>query len=134
VLLVQIQLCRICVKGLISPEVRMKRLLSRRAIIARSLAAGAFIPLFGLTAPEARAAGLTPLDPADPTAKSLNFATASSKVDAKANPTYKPTQKCGNCAQYQGKPGDSSGGCNIFVGHSVPANGWCKVWVQKPAV
>jgi hypothetical protein len=112
----------------------MKRLVSRRVIIARSLAAGACIPLLGLTALDARAAGLTALDPADPAAKSLGFATNSSKVDAKANPTHKPTQKCGNCAQYQGKPGDSSGGCNIFVGHSVPANGWCKVWVQKPAV
>jgi hypothetical protein len=110
----------------------MKRLVSRRVIIARSLAAGAFIPFFGLTALGARAAGLTPLDPADPTAKSLNFVTDGSKVDPKANPTYKPTQKCASCAQYQGKPGDSSGGCNIFAGHSVPANGWCKAWVQKP--
>jgi hypothetical protein len=101
-------------------------------IIVRGLAAGASIPLFGLTDREARAAALTPLDPADPTAKSLNFVTDSSKVSAKANPTYKPTQKCAGCAQYQGKPGDSSGGCTIFAGHSVPANGWCKVWVQKP--
>lgn len=110
----------------------MKRLLSRRVIIARGLAAGAFIPFFGFTALDARAAALTPLDPADPAAKSLNFANSSSNVDAKANPTYKPTQKCSTCAQYQGKPGDPSGRCNIFVGHSVPADGWCKVWVQKP--
>ena len=109
----------------------MKRLLSRRVIIARGLAAGACIPLFGLSSRDARAAALTPLDPADAAAKSLNFSTSSSKVDAKANPTYKPTQKCLNCAQYQGKPGDSSGGCNIFAGHSVAANGWCKVWAQK---
>lgn len=110
----------------------MKHVVSRRVIIARSLAAGAFIPLFGLAARDARAAALTPLDPADPTAKSLNFVPDGSKADAKANPTYKPTQKCANCAQYQGKPGDASGGCTIFAGHSVPANGWCKVWVQKP--
>jgi hypothetical protein len=101
-------------------------------IIVRGLAAGASIPLLALTAREGRAAALTALDPADPTAKSLNFVTDHSKVDAKANPTYKPTQKCAGCAQYQGKPGDASGGCNIFTGHSVPANGWCKVWVQKP--
>ena len=114
------------------PEVRMKRLVSRRGIIARGLTAGAFIPLFGLTAQEARAAALTPLNPTDPTAQSLGFVTDGSKVDAKANPTYKPTQKCGNCAQYQGKAGDTSAGCTIFAGHSVPANGWCKVWAQKP--
>jgi hypothetical protein len=110
----------------------MNRLVSRRVIIARSLAAGAAIPLFGLAALDAQAAALTPLDPADPTAKALNFVTDASEVDAKANPTYKPTQKCANCAQFQGKPGDASAGCTIFAGHSVPAKGWCKVWAQKP--
>ena len=110
----------------------MNRLVSRRMIIVRGLAVGASIPLFGLAAREARAAALTPLDPADPTARSLNFVADSSKVDAKANPTFKPTQKCASCAQYQGRAGDSSGGCIIFSGHSVPANGWCKVWAQKP--
>jgi len=53
------------------------------------------------------------------------------KVVAAANPTYKPTQKCANCAQFQGKPGDATGGCNIFAGKSVPQGGWCMVWVQK---
>lgn len=131
-LLVQDRLRRICVEWPDFFEARMKRLVSRRMIIVRGLAAGASIPLFGLTAREAWAAALTPLDPADPTAKSLNFLTDSSKVNATANPTFKPTQKCASCAQYQGKPGDSSGGCIIFAGHSVPANGWCKVWAQKP--
>jgi hypothetical protein len=88
--------------------------------------------VFALTTRDAQAAGLTPLDPADPLAKSLNFVNDSTKVDAAANPTYKPTQKCGNCAQYQGKPGEARAGCAIFAGHSVPETGWCKVWAQKP--
>ena len=64
-------------------------------------------------------------------AAALHFVTDATKVVAASNPTYKPTQKCGNCAQYQGKAGDAAAGCNIFAGKSVPAGGWCMVWVQK---
>jgi hypothetical protein len=81
----------------------------------------------------AGAADLTPLDANDPMAKSLGFVNDTTKVDAGANPTHKLAQKCGTCAQFQGKPGDARGGCNIFVGHTVPEGGWCKVWAQKPA-
>ena len=107
--------------------------ISRRAIIKGGLIAGALVPAFGLLGNSAVAAGLPPLDPNDPTAKALGFVTDSTKVDAAANPTHKPNQKCGTCAQFQGKPGDASGGCNIFAGHSVPVGGWCKVWAAKPA-
>jgi hypothetical protein len=107
--------------------------ISRRAVVQSGLVAGAFIPVLGLLGNSAAAAGLPALDPSDPTAKALGFVTDSTKVDAAANPTHKPTQKCGTCAQFQGKAGDASGGCNIFVGHSVPQGGWCKVWAAKPA-
>ncbi len=110
----------------------MQNKISRRAIVKGGLVAGAMIPAFGLFAETASAAGLPPLDPADPTAKALGFVTDATKVDAGANPTYKATQKCSTCAQYLGKAGDASAGCNIFAGHSVPAGGWCKVWAQKP--
>ena len=110
----------------------MKNSISRRAIVKVGLIASVAVPVFGLTARDARAAALTPLDPSDPLAKSLNFASDSSKVDPSANPTYKPTQKCANCAQFQGKPSDASAACTIFPGHTVPAGGWCKVWAQKP--
>jgi hypothetical protein len=110
----------------------MKQIISRRAIVKTGLLAGLSVPVLGITAREAQAAGLTPLDPSDPLAKSLNFTTDHTKVDAKANPTYKPTQECGNCAQFQGKPGDATAPCTIFAGHTVPKAGWCKVWAQKP--
>ena len=110
----------------------MKTILSRRTLVKAGLLAGAGVPLLGFPVHEARAAGLTPLDPSDPLAKSLGFTTDASKVNASANPTYKPTQKCGTCAQFQGKPGDATGPCTIFAGHTVPAGGWCKVWAQKP--
>jgi high potential iron-sulfur protein len=110
----------------------MKTFLSRRMLVKAGLVAGAGIPLFGLSEREVHAADLTPLDPSDPLAKSLSFTTDASKVNASANPTYKPTQKCGNCAQFQGKPADASAPCTIFAGHTVPQGGWCKVWAQKP--
>jgi hypothetical protein len=108
------------------------KMISRRAIVKSGLIAGAFIPAAGFMANSAAAAGLPPLDPKDPTAAALGFVTDSTKVDGKANPTYKPTQKCSNCAQFQGKAGDATAGCNIFAGKSVPSGGWCKVWAQKP--
>jgi hypothetical protein len=112
--------------------ITMQSKISRRAIVKSGLIAGAFIPAIGLVANTAGAAGLAPLDPKDPTALALGFVTDASKVDAKANPTYKPNQKCSTCAQYQGKPTDPTAGCNIFAGKSVPAGGWCKVWAQRP--
>ena len=111
----------------------MHNKISRRAIVKSGLIAGTFIPAMGLMANSAAAAGLAPLDPKDPTAAALGFVTDASKVDAAANPTFKPTQKCSTCAQYQGKAGDATAGCNIFAGKSVPAAGWCKVWAAKPA-
>ena len=111
----------------------MQSKISRRAIVKGGLIAGSMIPVLALPAWNARAAALPPLDANDPTAKSLGFVVDATKVDAKANPTYKAGQKCGSCAQFQGKAGDAAGGCNIFVGHAVPQGGWCKVWAQKPA-
>jgi hypothetical protein len=111
----------------------MNKKLTRRDIVKSGLVAGALVPTFGLMGTAMGAAALPMLDPKDPTASSLGFVTDATKVNASANPTYKPGQKCGVCAQFQGKASDASGGCNIFAGHSVPSTGWCKVWAQKPA-
>jgi len=110
----------------------MQTKISRRTLVKGGLIAGAFIPAMALLADSAGAAALPPLDPKDPTASALGFAPDASKVDPAANSTYKPTQKCSTCAQFQGKAGDATGGCNIFAGKSVPAGGWCRVWAQKP--
>jgi High potential iron-sulfur protein len=110
----------------------MTTLLSRRNLLKFGLIASQALPLAGLIS-SAHAADLPPLDPNDPTAKALGFVVDSSKVDETTNPTHKATQKCGTCAQFQGKAGDKTGGCNIFVGKAVPQGGWCKVWAQKPA-
>jgi High potential iron-sulfur protein len=111
----------------------MHNKITRRTIVKNALLAGAALPALGLIGNASVAAGLPALDANDPTAKALGFVPDASKVDAAANATYKPNQKCGTCAQFQGKAGDASGGCNIFAGKSVPAAGWCKVWAPKPA-
>lgn len=105
--------------------------ISRRTMIKSAFIAGSVLPVAAFPAQSAWAAGLPPLDPNDLTAKSLGFVTDASKVVASENPTYKPTQRCGSCAQFQGAATDATGGCNIFAGHSVPQGGWCKVWAQK---
>ena len=112
--------------------ITMQSKISRRAIVKGGLIAGAFIPALGLLANGAAAAGLPALDAKDPTAQALGFVTDATKVDAAANATYKPNQKCGTCAQFQGKAGDATAGCSIFAGKSVPQGGWCKVWAAKP--
>ncbi len=111
----------------------MQHKISRRAMVKSSLLAGALLPGLGLVGSAAEAAAMTPLDPSDPQAKALGYVADGSKVNAAAEPTFKPTQKCHTCAQYLGKAGDATGGCIIFAGHPVPAGGWCKVWAQKPA-
>ncbi|HTC18763.1 MAG TPA: high-potential iron-sulfur protein, partial [Stellaceae bacterium] len=71
----------------------MQRKISRRALVKRALVAGAFIPAMGFAA-RSGAAALPELDPKDPTAMALGFVPDATKVDAAANATYKPTQKC----------------------------------------
>ena len=109
----------------------MQRKISRRSIVKSGLIAGALLPTVGLLSNAATAAALPLLDPSDPTAKALGFVSDASKVDTKTYPTFKPTQKCGTCAQFQGKAGDATAACTIFAGKSVPQGGWCQVWAQK---
>jgi hypothetical protein len=104
----------------------MNHKLSRRAFLDRSvtaalLAAGTLVPVAGVTVHTRAFAQSPAVDPADPTAKALEYVTKSPK----------PDQTCAGCALYQGKAGDSQGPCAIFPGRAVAAGGWCKSWVKK---
>ena len=103
--------------------------LSRRQLLQGALAGIAAVPAASMFAGSASAATLSETDP---TAKSLGYVADAKKVNAAANPNYKPGQHCANCMQYTGKAGTASGPCNIFPGKDVAAAGWCKVWVLKP--
>ena len=103
--------------------------LSRRRLLQSALAGIAAVPAASLLARDAAAESLSE---SDPTAKSLGYVADAKKVNAAANPNFKPGQNCGNCMQFTGKAGAATGPCNIFPGKDVAAAGWCKVWVLKP--
>lgn len=107
----------------------MHRTIVRREFLKCALASAVVIPV--LRAAGARATDLPPLDPTDPVAQSLGFVPDASRVAADANPSFKPGQHCGVCAQYQGKSSDTAAGCGIYAGHSVPSRGWCRAFSQR---
>jgi hypothetical protein len=103
----------------------------RRTLLKGALLGVAAVPVTALLGRAEAAAG--PVDPSEPQAKSLGYVTDATKVDAKANPNYKPGQHCANCLQApSAKPGEAMVACNIFAGRMVAANGWCKVYVKRP--
>jgi hypothetical protein len=91
-------------------------------------------PAAGAAAAPAAAAGALPLlAPTEPAAKALGYIEDSTKVDAKANPTHKVEQHCGNCLQWVDKNRKApTSKCNLFPGKMVKNPGWCKVWVKAP--
>ncbi|MEN9704408.1 MAG: hypothetical protein RLZZ393_287 [Pseudomonadota bacterium] len=109
----------------------MSNSVQRRTLIKAVVFGGAALPLASRLVQDAQAA--QPLvDPNDAVAKSLAYQPDTAKVQAAAFPTHKPTQKCANCIQFQGKAADKQGACNLFPGKDVLGAGWCKVWAQKP--
>jgi hypothetical protein len=101
----------------------MNRNMTRRTLVRGGLIAGVLIPVTGLFNSRMARAAPAPLDPSDPTAKTLGYVTKSGK----------PDQQCDNCSQFQGKPGDSQGVCTLFPGKTVASGGWCMSWVKKLA-
>ena len=103
----------------------------RRSLLKGALLGVAAVPVSALLGRAAHAAA-GKVDPNEPTAKSLGYVEDATKVDAKANPNYKPGQLCSNCLQAQVKEGAEYVPCNIFAGRDVAAKGWCKVYVKRP--
>ena len=95
-------------------------------------AASAAKPAAGAAAPAA-AGALPMLSPTEPAAKALGYIEDATKVDAKANPTFKAGQHCANCLQWADKNRTAAmAKCNLFPGKMVKSGGWCKVWVKAP--
>jgi hypothetical protein len=104
----------------------------RRTLLKGALLGVAAVPVSALLSRTATAAGAK-VDPNEPQAKSLGYVEDAAKVDAKANPNFKPGQHCTNCLQAPtGKEGMPEVPCNIFAGRPVSGKGWCKVYVKKP--
>ena len=108
-----------------------EKTIARRTLLKGALLGAAAVPMTALLGRADAAAGK--VDPNEPQAKSLGYVEDASKVDAKANPNFKPGQMCVNCLQSVGKPGsDGMIACNIFAQRMVSAKGWCKVYVKRP--
>ena len=107
-----------------------ERKIHRRDVLKGALIGVAAVPVTAILGRAEAAAG--PVDPNEPQAKSLGYVKDATKVDAKANPNFKPGQLCSNCLQATGKPGDAAVPCNIFAQRLVNAKGWCKVYVKRP--
>ena len=67
----------------------------------------------------------------DPQAVALGYRTDTTKVDQKKYPNHNPSQHCGDCQLYQGKPGAATGPCPLFAGKVVHQTGWCSAWTKK---
>ena len=105
--------------------------IARRDVLKGALIGVAAVPVTAMFGRAEAASG--PVDPNEPQAKSLGYVVDASKVDAKANPNFKPGQSCANCLQVpKGKEGGAEVPCNIFAGRPVSAKGWCKVYVKRP--
>jgi hypothetical protein len=108
-----------------------ERKIARRDVLKGALIGVAAVPVTALLGRAEAAAG--PVDPNEPQAKSLGYVKDATKVDAKANPNFKPGQMCSNCLQVaKGKETGAQVPCNIFAGRLVEAKGWCKVYVKRP--
>lgn len=108
-----------------------ERKFHRRDVLKGALIGVAAVPVTALLGRAEAAAG--PVDPNEPQAKSLGYVVDAAKVDAKANPNFKPGQNCANCLQVpKGKETGDMVPCNIFAGRPVAAKGWCKVYVKRP--
>mgnify|MGYP001170155479 CR=1 FL=1 len=107
-----------------------EKTIARRSLLKGALLGAAAVPMTALLGRAEAAAGK--VDPNEPQAKSLGYVEDAAKVDAKANPNYKPGQNCSNCLQATGKPGDAAVPCNIFAQRLVNSKGWCKVYVKRP--
>jgi hypothetical protein len=68
----------------------------------------------------------------DETSITLGYKHDTKTVDAKKYPKHAATQRCVNCAMWQGAATDPWAGCAMFGRKQVAAEGWCMAWAQKP--
>lgn len=107
----------------------------RRTVLKAALIGMATAPLAAqlLRPARANAAEAIPtLSETSKTAQALGYVADAGKVDAQANPSYRPGQTCRNCSEYLGEAADAQGGCTLVLGEYVLAGAWCKAWAQKP--
>ena len=102
--------------------------MTRRAFANRAMAGTcvvALVPVAALAAPPR-------VEESDETAVSLGYKHDTKNVDKKKYPKHAATQRCVNCAMWQGSATDPWGGCAMFGRKQIAAEGWCMAWAPKP--
>jgi hypothetical protein len=82
-------------------------------------------------ATNAALAAVSMLSEGDPQAKALGYVANTKKADGKKFPKHAASQKCNNCALYQGKASDAAAACPLFAGKQVAGEGWCSAWAKR---
>ncbi len=114
-------------------EIRKNRLrpeavVTRRAFAGHAIAGGCIVALV----PAAALAAAPRVEESDETAVSLGYKHDTKAVDRKKYPKHTASQRCVNCAMWQGTASDAWGGCAMFGRKQIAAEGWCMAWVAKP--
>ena len=71
------------------------------------------------------------VDEKDAKAVAVGYRADASKIDKAKFPSFAAGQNCGNCTQFQGKPGISAGPCTHFANKPVLAAGWCSAYSKR---
>lgn len=101
--------------------------LTRRAFIGRAAAGACVIAIVPVAAWAAAHA-----EESDETSVSLGYRHDTKNVDKKKYPKHDVSQRCVNCAMWQGAAADPWAGCAMFGRKHIAAQGWCQAWAKKP--
>ncbi|VTU28244.1 High-potential iron-sulfur protein [Variovorax sp. PBS-H4] len=102
--------------------------MTRRAFAGRAMAGSCIVALV----PVAALAAAPRVEESDETAVSLGYKHDTKAVDGKKYPKHAASQRCVNCAMWQGTASDPWAGCAMFGRKQVAAEGWCMAWAPKP--
>ena len=99
-----------------------------RRVFAGRMAAGTCVAML----PVAGWAAAPHAEESDETSVALGYKHDTKNVDPKKYPKHAATQRCVNCAMWQGAASDPWAGCAMFGRKHIAAEGWCMAWAPKP--
>lgn len=101
--------------------------LTRRAFAGRAVAGTCVIAIV-----PAAAWAAVHAEESDETSVALGYKHDTKNVDKKKYPKHDVSQRCVNCAMWQGAAADPWAGCAMFGRKHIAAQGWCLAWAKKP--
>ncbi|WPG41282.1 high-potential iron-sulfur protein [Variovorax sp. EBFNA2] len=101
--------------------------LTRRAFAGRAVVGTCVIAIV-----PAAAWAAVHAEESDETSVALGYKHDTKNVDKKKYPKHDVSQRCVNCAMWQGAAADPWAGCAMFGRKHIAAQGWCLAWAKKP--